>query len=596
MHSTWQPDIIVGVDFGMTCTGVAYSAAPEWPEPKTIQRWPGKLGHELRNKVDTAIAYDLKSGQLENWGFLCNPDDETCEFNELFKLYLDPNYEDPTGIAPSIEQAQGWFRDYMNCLHKYINRHFDETIPRFEIKRIEYVFRHVNHAGFGQKTKERAIIYLTEAEAAAVYSTRKMEQDEVFLVCDAGGGTTDLNVLKVLSTARTGVALDPLSWTEGNAVGSTLIDYKARKVLVDRLRPIQDHLPGHVDTTVANMVDDQFRTFKCSFGVEGMNIPKLFMPIPGLAPNLDFFEVGIESSKLVMTTDELRSIFDEQLEKMFGLIDQQLQIVQNTHPREHISYLVLSGGFGSSPYVQRRARARYENGSEVPFRNCQSMRVLLATEPQLAVCHGLVMARTQTIRGGAEIYGKKCAPVSFGILCRERYDPQKHIMDDVIGDEYQPDVKWALNQISWIIRQGEVVDTSEGIRQNYRHKLNYSRSDQPQHATILMSSLPPNQLPHSLKRGGCKSVCQIEFVVAKDHLKLKNRHWYNTKPKYYRAEYEVRALVGTGLRFQIWGKDGLLSKDHEEIEVRWQPVEGTAVALRQSRQIQARGDGIYQFQ
>ncbi|KXT02455.1 hypothetical protein AC578_7826 [Pseudocercospora eumusae] len=612
MAPAWHPDIVVGIDFGMTCTGVAYSMGPEWPEPKTIQRWPGKLGHELRNKVDTSISYDLKSDKLKNWGFLCNPDDETCEFNELFKLYLDPHYEDPTGIAPSIEQAQSWFRDYLHCLHRYINRHFNETTPRYEIKRVEYVFsipttwkdpsliaameRHIKAAGFGQKTKERASIYLTEAEAAAVYSTRKMEKDEVFLVCDAGGGTTDLNVLKVISTAQARVGLEPLSWTEGNAVGSTLIDYKARKLLLDRLRPIKDHIPGDLDTTIAKMVDDQFRTFKCSFGVEGMNIPKLFIPIPGLAPNLDFLEVGIESSKLVMTTDELRSIFDEQLEKMFGLIDQQLQIVQNSHPREYISYLVLSGGLGSSPYVQRRARARYENGREVSFRNCQSMRVLLATEPQLAVCHGLVMARTQTIMGGAEIYGKKCSPISYGILCRERYDPQKHMLDDVVGDEYEPEVKWALNQVSWIIRQGEVVDATEGIRQKYRHKLAYSRSEQPQHATILMSTLPPNQLPHSMKRGGCKSVCQIEFVVAKDHLKLKNRHWYNTKPKYYRAEYEVRALVGTGLHFQIWGKDGILSKDHEEIQVKWQPVEGTAAAMRQSRLAQARGDGIYRFQ
>lgn len=70
MQARWQPDMVVGVDFGMTCSGmqricflylslkpvvgVAWSSGPEWPDPKTIQRWPGKLGHELRNKVDTS--------------------------------------------------------------------------------------------------------------------------------------------------------------------------------------------------------------------------------------------------------------------------------------------------------------------------------------------------------------------------------------------------------------------------------------------------------------------------------------------------------------------------------------------------------------
>lgn len=36
------------------------------------------------------------------------------------------------------------------------------------------------------------------------------------------------------------------------------------------------------------------------------------------------------------SSNELQEIFDEQLEKMFGLIDQQLQIVQNSHPHEYI--------------------------------------------------------------------------------------------------------------------------------------------------------------------------------------------------------------------------------------------------------------------
>lgn len=109
-----------------------------------------------------------------------------------------------------------------------------------------------------------------------------------------------------------------------------------------------------------------------------------------------------------------------------------------------------------------------------------------------------------------------------------------------------------------------------------------------------MSMLPSNLLPHSMKGGGVKTVCEIEFVVAKDHLKLKNRHWYNTKPKYFRAEYEVRAIVGAGLHFQIWGKDGLLSKDHDQIDVKWQPVEGTAAATHQGGKV-APAPGMYRL-
>ena len=79
-------------------------------------------------------------------------------------------------------------------------------------------------------------------------------------------------------------------------------------------------------------------------------------------------------------------------------------------------------------------------------------------------------------------------------------------------------------------------------------------------------------------------MCQIEFVLDQNDLKLKNRHWYQFRPKYYRAEYEVRAIIGTGLKFQIWGRNGLKSKDHDEIEVLWQPVSANQKLQRKPTQ------------
>lgn len=149
-----RADIIVGIDFGMTCTGyydrkrqkcpladlspgVAYTYGPEWPDPKVIQRWPGKLGHELRNKVDTAISYDLRSGAPVSWGFLCDPDDDSVEYNALFKLYLDENHKDTLPDPPSTEDARRWFRDYLGCLYRAIIKVFSDTFPQFGSRSIE---------------------------------------------------------------------------------------------------------------------------------------------------------------------------------------------------------------------------------------------------------------------------------------------------------------------------------------------------------------------------------------------------------------------------------------------------------------------------
>lgn len=122
---------------------------------------------------------------------------------------------------------------------------------------------------------------------------------------------------------------------------------------------------------------------------------------------------------------------------MFNLIDSQIRVVAERHARETIvrlahvsipllkslltplkSYLVLSGGLGSSQYIQDRIKSRYEKGLHS---GVDPIKVLLAEEPyvfysiwqysviltfnrQLSVVHGLVMARVQANRGGPDMY------------------------------------------------------------------------------------------------------------------------------------------------------------------------------------------------
>ena len=64
-------------------------------------------------------------------------DDERFECNELFKLYLDSDYKDPNGNAPSTDEARRWYRDYLHCVHRFLVQHFTEIIPRFINKRVE---------------------------------------------------------------------------------------------------------------------------------------------------------------------------------------------------------------------------------------------------------------------------------------------------------------------------------------------------------------------------------------------------------------------------------------------------------------------------
>lgn len=87
---------------------------------------------------------------------------------------------------------------------------------------------------------------------------------------------------------------------------------------------------------------------------------------------------------------------------------------------------------------------------------------------QLAVVHGLVLARIQANKGGPEIYSQRCCPISYGILCRQLYDPQIHRDEDLVKDPFSKG-HWAENQITWIIRQVSLSQVVLQVRRSRDH-------------------------------------------------------------------------------------------------------------------------------
>ena len=161
---------------------------PDWPEPKTLQHWPGKLIYELANKVPTLLQYKENCRDVKAWGFLCDQDSEEADIKDCFKLHLDPGYVDPRPDAPRLEDARQWFRDYLRCLHDHIEETFSNSFPRWKTQRTEFIFsvpttwkspgmiaeteRLIKSAGYGYDgNNHRAGIGLTEAEA--VYASKQ---------------------------------------------------------------------------------------------------------------------------------------------------------------------------------------------------------------------------------------------------------------------------------------------------------------------------------------------------------------------------------------------------------------------------------------
>ena len=161
---------------------------PDWPEPRTMQHWPGKMINELANKVPTTLQYNKDTNTVKAWGFLCDEQDE--DDVGYFKLNLDPTFSDPRPNAPSLGQARQWYQDFLRCLHDYVEESFSNAFPRWKSQRAEFIFsvpttwrnpgmiaeteRLIREAGFGSDgLNHRANISLTEAEAAAVYASKQ---------------------------------------------------------------------------------------------------------------------------------------------------------------------------------------------------------------------------------------------------------------------------------------------------------------------------------------------------------------------------------------------------------------------------------------
>lgn len=79
-------------------------------------------------------------------------------------------------------------------------------------------------------------------------------------------------------------------------------------------------------------------------------------------------------------------------------------------------------------------------------------RVALRRFSQLAVVRGLVMARIQEVDQDLMVYKQLCCRNSYGILCRQEYDPSIHLGEDVTIDP-RDGKKWAERQINWVILQ-----------------------------------------------------------------------------------------------------------------------------------------------
>ncbi|KAL8731719.1 MAG: hypothetical protein Q9181_004200 [Wetmoreana brouardii] len=493
-----------------------------------------------------------------------------------------------------MEEVERWYEDYHRLLYKHIEYKlstelsgapwhvacvdFIVSVPTTWAPQVVERYRAiVERAGFAQCTNHTLSIGLTEAEAAAVHTSLEasgiFQERDILLVCDAGGGTTDLSVLGVSDTQTDALSLQQLDVVFGANVGSAAIDYDFESLARSRLKLAHytSPLPMAPEQSAWEMMKSQdFQNTKCEHGSPD-DAPIFSVPIPKVDPVYTDLTAGIEYGEMKFTREELQRLFDKQIQKLVALIDSQLQTMQRQRPGQQVNHLILAGGLGHSQYVQDRLRARFVNGGSHP--NATNIQVRVAPDPQLAVCKGLVGDRLRRLKIGKSVLKWRCCRASYGTICKELYnkDNPQHVGRPTLKDP-QNGKLYVMQSIAWFIKK---VIGSHQIRclpvlMNCRISPGDPRRVFP--TSIVESHVEEKFLPHHMGSGDAHILCDIESDLSgADETKFKerNKNFWRLGKHYFRVDYDIKVLIGPAdIRFELWFNGQKLSKD-QSIKVEW---------------------------
>ncbi|KAF4625520.1 hypothetical protein G7Y89_g12649 [Cudoniella acicularis] len=583
-----KPDLVVGIDFGMTYTGVAWTNLQN--SIQSLDDWPGLLdAHQV--KVPTRFI----RGKDNSWGFLVDNDEaeESERIEEFFKIYLDQRSIDIArrnglqDIPANVAEAQRLTAYFLQQIYQHIKHSIESsTGGSWQNKTVEFNFsmpttwvslnvlnnfeEAVRASGFGEENRSKHVVNmgLTEAEAAAVYvasnpQVRFMDGD-VLLVCDAGGGTTDLGLVQVENAKLP--TLKQVNAVSGVGIGSTLIDNSFELLVQARLdsHPDGNTLSQNLARKIARST--QFQSFKHKFGSAVGDFPeyKFKLDILGLNISQNFSHpgLGIERGRIIFSKAELQALFDTQIRGIVKKIDEQLDWMQTNQPGQQVKYLILSGGLGGSDYVKTRLEGRY--GST-------DMSIVRSQEPRLSVVKGLVMDRKQKLILGTAALKSRIARASYGVACRQIYDPIRHPGATIEYDAYTKK-RWAINQIDWLIKKGDMIDTNTAKEKPFSKKIRPGDPSRQWDTQIIISHNDRDKLPRNLNEAGAHTLCNVQSDLKEVHEKefeLKNKRFWQGR-KYYDAIFQMKFLIGPAdLKFEIWFNGVKYNRSHEAVKVEW---------------------------
>ncbi|KAK8037667.1 hypothetical protein PG991_001013 [Apiospora marii] len=588
--------LVIGIDFGTTSSGVGWATAADITNDQIniITSWPGSGREE--GKAPTEMFYERGK---KTWGFEVGND---CDPVRWFKLLLlkeedlDPNMRSSEFVLRARQHMRDEGKTAVELVADYLRALWAHTLDSIARARGEVVVDvsrfHVvitvpaiwkpyarqamrdaaDKAGVLKKrlmAGGTSLSFVAEPEAAALSalseSGRNPKKDDVYLICDGGGGTVDLITYKILETGP--LALEEAVEGYGGLCGAIFIDQafqrKVKKSLGrkwDRLSKVDinelmnnswEYGPKH-RFSLSHDMDYSISIPSAAFAKESdRNDDQCDPPIKDgrmvFKKSVSPFRIppsplllSYQSDPFFQFRKHVKAIFDEVIKDLDVLVDGQ--IAEAKRKRLHVTGIILVGGFGSSPYLYEHLRDRHKKGNTSVLQSG-------GERPQTRHCHP-----------GEDVVPVKVvstiARASYGITYYTPWDPVKHKDQPRIWDEKelgymcQDQMRWYLRKASQqqLRAHGSNVIAAKPVSHKFYHLLSptWGGSFQVQLFQCELAS-PPTRQDSSVKR-----VCVIKCKLSTPVSDLPD--YFNSNGKWYKKlSYDVDMVPsGASVEFSVW--------------------------------------------
>ncbi|KAL3465551.1 hypothetical protein BJX64DRAFT_297227 [Aspergillus heterothallicus] len=517
-NSELRDFMVIGIDFGTTYSGAAWATVDDFENDQInlITNWPG-YGRE-EGKAPTELFYEY--GKVM-WGYDIPADADPVRW---FKLLLLRDED----LAPELRASDFVLRgrkmlrelgktateviaDYLRCMWEHIMATIRKsrsksvlaaltfqvviTVPaiwkdyaRREMEEAARMAGILEHREIGPTT----LTFAPEPEAAALATLCEYGQEfstnDVYVICDAGGGTVDLISYRVGE-------LDPIELHEavvgtGGLCGGIFIDEAFEAICKYRL--------GRQWSNLSQAGIKEIMRGEWEYAIKPQYKPKAndskmyIVSIPaeafrGPSINDESRKPVIKNGRIHFASSDIQGAFTHAFIQIEQLVDGQ--IAKAKEKGLSVKGVILVGGLGSSPYLYDHLEAR-----------------------QTAICRGAIFKGFLDGPSAAAIGSPPVSVVStiarqsLGIHYQTEFVPGEHLEKDRWWCDMQG-TWFAINQVLWYLKKGDNVSKAEPVLHDfyriYESEEDFEEDTKTVHLIQYADDDPPSRMDGKMAKKLC---------------------------------------------------------------------------------------------